>query len=250
VTPDAWRTAAPPPRALGEPPRVVDDRHERRLAAWRPVRLTASLGHGTADGGAVRDLLGHVQLTLLVTAPTARPDPATAAEVTRLRGLPAAAAFVRRDAGVDAAARALGAAAFTHDGVVYLPDRHGPPGAPAVRALLAHELPHVAQHARAVLDPAHRPRPNDGAARERLEAEAREVARRTARTAERPEQPPHADVTGTFRHTATPVEPAAGPPDDAALDRQARLLYPRVRALLDADHARDQQRAGRHPAGW
>jgi hypothetical protein len=228
----------------------VDDRHDRRLAAWRPVRLTASLGHATGADGGVRDLLGHVPLTLLGAAPTARPDPATAAEVTRLTGVPVAAAVVRRGAGVDAAARALGAAAFTHDGVVHLPDRHGPPGTPVARALLAHELTHVAQHARAVLDPAHRPRPNDAAARERLEAEAREVARRTARTDERPEPPPHADVTGTFRHTATPVEPSDGPPDDAALDRHARLLYPRVRALLDADLARDQQRAGRHPAGW
>jgi hypothetical protein len=232
---------------LGAPPRVVDDRHERRLAAWRPLRLTSSLGHGPEDGGTPpRGLLGHVPLALLAAAPAERPDPATAARVTALTGVPVAAATVRRGAGVDAAARALGAAAFTADGVVHLPDRHGPTGTPAARALLAHELTHVAQHARAVLDPAHRP----GAAREVLEAEAREVAVRTARTpTARPEPPAQADPA-PFRETVTPVEAGPGDgADDAALDRQARLLYPRVRALLDADLARDRQRAGPYPAG-
>jgi len=175
---------------LGAPPRVVDDRHERRLAAWRPVRLTSSLGHGARGA-----LLGHVRLPLLAAPPPAPPAQAA----PRVAPVPAPA--VRRE----------------------------PP---------AERTPPAVQHARAVLDPAHRP-----GARDALRAEAAEVARRTSRTPPpRPAPPPPA--------TAPPVTaPAAGAPDDAALDRQARLLYPRVRALLDADLARDRQRAGPYPAG-
>lgn len=82
---------------------------------------------------------------------------------------------VDRSATAARRAEALGAAAFTDDAGVHLPSAAGPIDAPAARALLAHELTHVAQRQRLgglPLPPEHSPL---GA---RLEAEARTAERR------------------------------------------------------------------------
>jgi hypothetical protein len=55
---------------------------------------------------------------------------------------------VRRDEQTTQIARALGAKAFTVGGEVHLPAEHGPLTDPRTRALLAHELVHVAQQRR------------------------------------------------------------------------------------------------------
>jgi len=78
----------------------------------------------------------------------------------------------------DSAARRaeeLGAAAFTDDAGVHLPSSTGPLVAPEARALLAHELTHVAQRQR--LGGAPLP-PEDSPIGARLEAEARQAERR------------------------------------------------------------------------
>jgi hypothetical protein len=252
--------AAPVLRHVAAPSTAPGVPNERPAGGSRTARASTP-APSSQVAEPVGRLLGHVPTALLAAAPRSRPDPATAAAVSRLTGVAVERATVRRGAGVGDAARALGAAAFTYDGVVHLPDRHGPAGTPEARTLLAHELTHVAQHVRATLDPAHRPplRP-----REDVEAEAREVARRVARSTpaappttlpatlatdpapSRPEPPARADTSHVRRHTEAPTRGQAGDavPDDATLDRQARLLYPRVRALLDADLARDRQRTG------
>ena len=105
-----------------------------------------------APSAAPAKLVGRRPLQLAVQrAPIApQPDSEHAAAAGE-RDAPAAAGTsadrVPIHRGPEAAdlASALDARAFTHRGEIYLPDSHGPLSEPPARALLAHELTHVAQ---------------------------------------------------------------------------------------------------------
>ncbi|WP_189211484.1 eCIS core domain-containing protein [Actinokineospora fastidiosa] len=99
-----------------------------------------------------------------VTAPADIAD-----DVSRTTGTDVTDVPVFRGPAVDAAARERGARAFARAGAVFLPDAAGPLTAPKARALVAHELVHVAQQR--VLGRV----PDQG---RRLEAEAVAVERR------------------------------------------------------------------------
>lgn len=128
-------TAAPPPGSLGS-------RHD-------------------APAGAVPDEIAHVE--------------AVARRVESWTGVRLPPVGIDRSASAARRAEALGAAAFTDDAGVHLPSAIGPLDDPSARALLAHELTHVAQRQRlggSPLPPEHSP------LGVRLEAEARSAERR------------------------------------------------------------------------
>ena len=94
------------------------------------------------------------------------------AELEPMLDTPLTDVKVHRDADTGEAARQLSAKAFTAGGEVFLPDWHGPTSGGEARAILTHELTHVAQqrHLGSSLPAEDSP---DGAA---LETEARAVA--------------------------------------------------------------------------
>lgn len=96
------------------------------------------------------------------------------------------------------AADDMGAIAFTRHGVVHLPSELGPLDDPGVRAVVAHELTHVAQQRRLGGDVP----PEDTPAGRRLEAEAQAVQRAAG-----PGQP----VRPTFRRRRTERTVREGP---------------------------------------
>jgi Domain of unknown function (DUF4157) len=133
---------------------------------------------------------------------------------------------VRVHRGPEAAemAGALDARAFTHQGEIYLPAAHGPLGAPPARALLAHELTHVAQQRTFGADLPH----EDTAVGRQLEAQARAAeAGGRLPLAARPERP--------AQPAAPSLTPAAGlgaPIDRRADERPADRRQPDATATV------------------
>jgi hypothetical protein len=146
-----------------------------------------------------------------------------ASAFTRARGVDVSSVPVYRDATVTAQAQALRARAFTRDGAVFLPSEAGSLGQRTARALLAHELAHVAQQELLGKGPPEEGSP-DGLA---LEADAMATERWTAGDAAPP--PPLADFPGvvilpaqvpvTHARNASPT--GAGTPQRAPLHADA-----------------------------
>ncbi|MGX7829341.1 eCIS core domain-containing protein [Actinokineospora sp. 24-640] len=144
-----------------------------------------------------------------------------AADVGRAGDVDVAAVPVYRGPAVDAAARARGARAFARADAVFLPDAAGPLTAPKARALVAHELVHVAQQ---------RTRgrtPDPGTAEGRgMEAEASAVERRYETTAasrpalRHPPTPAAPEMSGPAQ--LAPVTPAVPDPVNSHFDPPAR----------------------------
>ncbi|MFC5291347.1 DUF4157 domain-containing protein [Actinokineospora guangxiensis] len=99
-----------------------------------------------------------------------------AAEVGRVTGAELGDVPVFRGSAVDRAAGERGARAFAKDGAVFLPESAGAVNSGRARALIAHELVHVAQQRRVGRVP-------DGEVGRRMEAEAVAVERRYESTA-------------------------------------------------------------------
>ena len=118
----------------------------------------------------------------LQPAPTAIIEhaPREVAEVVRAAtGVDVADTPIDRSPHVSARAARIGAIAYTEQGVVHLPADHGPLDAPTSRAVVAHELTHVAQQRRRP-----GPLPAEGTAEGRaLEAEAQATQHTAARGA-------------------------------------------------------------------
>ena len=120
-----------------------------------------------------------------------------AQDVSRTTGTDVTTVPVFRGPAVDAAARERGARAFARADAVFLPDAAGPVTTPKARALIAHELVHVAQQ-RAT---GRTPDPTTPQGR-RMEADAVAVERRyETTTAAGPE----------LHHPPAPVPELAGP---------------------------------------
>jgi hypothetical protein len=153
----------------GDPRPVTPQRHEpaagdeitdssERLAGSTPVTAVPA---GVRYRSALDPLLpappGRVAQAVRVAAPARRYQPAAGGVNTERVPVGLASAFsalhgadvsdvpVRRGRAVAQQATRLDAAAFSHDGVVYLPDSAGPLGQLPAQALLAHELTHAVQ---------------------------------------------------------------------------------------------------------
>jgi hypothetical protein len=101
---------------------------------------------GPSQAGLPEAQLPHAGPPRTVPAPTAAsPPPALAREVGAASGVDLDGVLVHRGPDVDRRAEQLGAAAFAVDDAVHLGSAAGPDDGAAARALLAHELTHIAQ---------------------------------------------------------------------------------------------------------
>jgi hypothetical protein len=103
------------------------------------VRATRAAGRGEAvrQAGRHQPAVGDLA--------TERVPPGLASAFFALHGADVSDVPVRRGRAVSRQAMRLDAAAFSHDGVVYLPDSAGSLGQAPAQALLAHELTHAVQ---------------------------------------------------------------------------------------------------------
>lgn len=146
-------------------------------------------------------------------------------------------------------ARALRAQAFTVGGEVHLPAEHGPLSDPRVRALLAHELVHVAQQRRlgAALPP------EDSAYGRLLEEEALAFERTWVAPQTLDAMP--AAPAGVQRRLEEPLAPQPAPApqpgrrnpladlEDAEIQELAARMYAPIRTRLRRELLVDRERA-------
>ncbi|HSU95149.1 MAG TPA: DUF4157 domain-containing protein [Gemmatimonadaceae bacterium] len=135
-------------------PRWLARRATRQPASRAPSAERAAARRGPLDGLlALARRAGNAALGRLATADGdvrgAPIDGGTASRLSAAYGVELHDVRVVDDRDSHAAARAIDAQAFAADGSVYLGDRAPAAGTPARDALLAHELAHVAQQAKA-----------------------------------------------------------------------------------------------------
>jgi hypothetical protein len=120
----------------------------RVASAVRVVATTPSAGVAPVAGAARRGDGGRPARRYQPVAGgvvTERVPAGLATAFSALHGTDVSDVPVRRGRAVARQATRLDAAAFSHDGVVYLPDSAGSLGQPPAQALLAHELTHAVQ---------------------------------------------------------------------------------------------------------
>jgi hypothetical protein len=119
----------------------------RVAPAVRVAATTPSAGAARVAGAARRDGGGPARRYQPAAGDvvTERVPAGLATAFSALHGTDVSDVPVRRGRAVARQATRLDAAAFSHDGVVYLPDSAGSLGQPPAQALLAHELTHAVQ---------------------------------------------------------------------------------------------------------
>jgi hypothetical protein len=148
-----------------------------------------------------------------------------------------AATPVHRGDDTDQAARQLQAKAFAVGGEVHLPSRHGSTESGDGKAILAHELTHIAQQQRLGSSLPSEDSPEG----QRLETEAREVAGAVSQPQRLPEQPlTHLSLPSVGAPAAQrlPAAPALPPAQAIAVAQQVQ------RAALDSGIARPTEGPG------
>ncbi|WP_291297122.1 DUF4157 domain-containing protein [Elioraea sp.] len=133
------RAAAPPP-VMAAPPAVQ--------RACADCEVEEEKLHRAAAAGAATPALAPPAVHAGLASPSHGLDGASRAAVGPGLSAAAASARIHRGAGADRAARSVGARAFTVGRDIVFADGHYAPETPSGRALLAHELVHVAQQAK------------------------------------------------------------------------------------------------------
>jgi hypothetical protein len=170
-----WTDPTPRPKPLADVDMSWTPETGFRRA--RPGRSVPVVAEPAADADSAGGASAEPQVRYLPAVgsrpveewPTPPPDVVGAVAATT--GVHIGDALIDRSPAAGARAGDLGAVAFTQHGVVRLPAELGPLDVPAVRAVLAHELTHVAQYRRRGGDVP----PEDTREGRALEAEARNV---------------------------------------------------------------------------